>query len=490
MSIKKNFLYNLLLTGSNLLFPLLTFPYLSRIIGAEGLGAFNFIMSFCQNFTIVAALGLPMYGMREIARMGEDKVKRSGLFFDLLFFHLVFTLLALIIYFITIFTYPDFRNYREMTLLGALFILSSVFTIEWLFGGLSNFKYITIRSLGVRILSVAAIFLLVKGKGDINLYFAITVLTVLITASLNMYYSRKYISGPFNISIKRAFSHFKPVLLLGIYMVLTSIYSVLPMTLLGFLSTKVAVGYYFSANKIIYMTISVFTALTIVVFPKLNMYIENQDRAEYNSIINKALNVIISLGIPGALLIFLLADPIVMLLAGEEFVSSVLLVRIMAPLILIIGFAQVFVIMILNVHRKEKQMVFLALTGMGLSLLINLIFISRFAERASSIAQLTSEITVMVISFFVAKKVVQFTFPLKLFIMNLLFVLPFIPLVYLGTNISDNLIIKLLASGSLCGIYYVFYQFFILKDKFILELSVPYLVRLKTSFVRIWRAVY
>jgi len=146
--------------------------------------------------------------------------------------------------------------------------------------------------------------------------------------------------------------------------------------------------------------------------------------------------------------------------------------------------------MILNVHRKEKQMVFLALTGMGLSLLINLIFISRFAERASSIAQLTSEITVMVISFFVAKKVVQFTFPLKLFIMNLLFVLPFIPLVYLGTNISDNLIIKLLASGSLCGIYYVFYQFFILKDKFILELSVPYLVRLKTSFVRIWRAVY
>src|SRR4051794_37287652 len=106
---KKNVFYNFILTGSNFLFPLLTFPYLSRILGAEGLGICNFVLSYGQNYIIVAALGMPIYGTREIAKVGDDKAKRSKVFFELLSIHLLFTLFLLAIYTASIFTYADFK---------------------------------------------------------------------------------------------------------------------------------------------------------------------------------------------------------------------------------------------------------------------------------------------------------------------------------------------------------------------------------------------
>jgi O-antigen/teichoic acid export membrane protein len=481
ISIKRNFIYNLVLTGSNLLFPLLTFPYLSRVIGAEGLGTCNFILSFSQNFIIVAALGLPMYGMREVSRMGDDKEKRSALFYELLFFHILLTFFILVIYTVTVLLYSEFQNYKELTIMGGVSIFLNIFTIEWLFGGVSDFKFITIRSLIIRVISVGAIFIFVRGKSDINIYFAITVLVILLSAVTNINYARKYISGPFRASLKNSLSHFKPISLLGMYMVLTSIYSILPMTLLGFFSTTLAVGYFYGANKIVYMTISVFTALTIVLLPKMNNQVENNENKDYSLLIDKAFNVIISLGIPITFIVYLLAEPIVMLLAGSEFVNSILILKIMSPLILIIGFAQVFVIMILNVNRRDKEMVILSAIGMGISLLIHMVFIARFAERASAFAQVVSELLVTIMAFFVSKKFLNFVFPSKLLFLNILFALPFIPLTYLGMKITDSLIMKLIITGTLSGIYFIFYQMVILKDRFLLEIITPIWSRFKKN---------
>src|SRR5690348_548150 len=149
---KKNIIYNFLLTGSNLLFPLLTFPYLSRILGVQGMGICNFIISYGQNYLIIAALGIPVYGIREIAKVGEDKIKRSKLFFEILTLHFLFTCFLLILYVISIFTYHDLLEYKYLAFLGGSLILFNVFSIEWLFTGVSDFKYITIRSVVIRAL--------------------------------------------------------------------------------------------------------------------------------------------------------------------------------------------------------------------------------------------------------------------------------------------------------------------------------------------------
>jgi O-antigen/teichoic acid export membrane protein len=480
--LKRNFIYNLLLTGSNFLFPLLTFPYLSRILGAEGLGICNFIMSYGQNFIIIAALGMPVYGSREIAKAGDDKVKRSKLFFELLSIHLLFTFFLLTIYITSIFLYNDFKNYKDLALLGGSLILFNVFSLEWLFTGVNNFKYITIRSIFIRALSIIAIFLLVKKKNDFAIYFIILVCTVFFTVLVDVYYARKFISGKMILSFKGVLTHVKPIFILGIYMVLTSIYSVLPATLLGFLSTKLAVGYYYGANRIIRMVISVFSALIIVMIPLLNQILEEKGKNEYLLLVNKSLNAVISFGIPITFFVFLMANPIVMLLAGKNFINSILLIQIMAPIILIVAFSQVFVLLILSVHRQDNNMVILSVIGMVISLFINIIFIPHFAEKATAISQLIAELLVTLVSYFLARKVVNFNFPLKGFFLNLIFVLPFSIITFLSFKFTHNNFLIITISCLCCGLYFLFYQLFIIRDKFIYELLKPSVTFLKIKF--------
>lgn len=475
MSIKKNFIYNFLLTGSNLLFPLITFPYLSRILGAEGIGICNFIMSYGQNYIIIAALGISVYGIREIAKVGDDKAKRSKLFFELLSIHLFFTFFLLAVYIASIFFYEDFKNYKDLALLGGSLILFNVFSIEWLFTGVNDFKYITIRSLFIRTLSIIAIFLLVKKKNDFTIYFIILVCNVFFTILVNIYYARKFISRKIILSFKGILTHVKPIFILGIWTVLTGIYTVLPITLLGFLSTKLAVGYYYGANKIIRMVISVFSALITVLIPRLNLIFEEKGKEEYLLLVNKSLNVVISFGIPITFFVFLLANPIVMLLAGKDYINSIFVIQVMAPIILIVAFAQVFVLLILNVHRKDNNMVTLSVIGMTISLFINIIFIPHFAEKATAFSQLTAEFLVTLVSFFFARKILNFNFPIKKILLNLFLVLPFAIITYLSLKFLHNNFFIIMLSSFFCGLYFLFYQLFIIKDLLLIEISEPFL---------------
>src|SRR5690606_18664187 len=140
---------------------------------------YNFIISFGQNFIILAALGIPIYGMREIAKIGDDRTKRSKLFWELITLHLIFTCLLLIIYCASIYLYADLTEYKGLALLGGALILLNVFSFEWLFSGLNDFKYITLRSLVIRTISIFTVFLLVKEKNDYFIYLLITTITVL-----------------------------------------------------------------------------------------------------------------------------------------------------------------------------------------------------------------------------------------------------------------------------------------------------------------------
>jgi O-antigen/teichoic acid export membrane protein len=359
--------------------------------------------------------------------------------------------------------------------LGGLFILLNVFSIEWLFSGLSDFKYITIRSLIIRAISILLIFVLVKTKNDFKIYFILTILNIFLTVLLDVNYARRFIAKKIKLSYSSIKRHIKPIALLGIYMVLTSIYSVLPMTLLGFLSTKASVGFYYTANKIVRMVISVFTALTTVMLPELNNIAENRTNEEYIALIQKLLNFTICVGIPITFLIFLLADPIIMILAGKEFINSIFCLKMLAPVILVVAFAQIFVLLILSVNRKDNTMVMLSAIGMVLSLTINLIFIPRFAERATVLSQVISESFVTIMAFFLSRQIVNFTFPVKKFLLNLILAVPFLFITYLSMKLTDNKIFILLISGIFCGLYYIFYQTIILKDYMITGLMKPYL---------------
>jgi O-antigen/teichoic acid export membrane protein len=450
-------------------------------LGANGLGICNFIISYGQNYIIIAALGMPVYATREIAKVGNDKAKLSKLFFELLTIHLCFTMFLMIIYVASIYTYAEFKDYKDLAFWGASLILFNVFNIEWLFTAVNNFKYITIRSLLIRALSIVATILLVKKKDDFSIYFIIQACTVLATVLMDVHYARNFITTKVAYTLKGILPHVKSIFILGIYMVLTSIYSVLPTTLLGFLSTKSAVGYYYGANRIIRMVISIFTSLIKVLFPRLNLVLETQGEAEYLALVDKSLNIVVSVGIPITFLVFLLAHPLVMLLAGKNFTNSILVIQIMSPIIIIVAFAQVFVLLILSVNRKDKNMVMLSVTGMAVSLMINVIFIPAFAEKATAFSQLMAELMVTLVAYFLSKKVLDFRFPTRKVLLNVLFVLPFSLFTYLCLTYLHNNFLIIIVASLCCGAYYIFYQLFLIKDKLIAGIVQPYFFNIRNK---------
>jgi O-antigen/teichoic acid export membrane protein len=212
--------------------------------------------------------------------------------------------------------------------------------------------------------------------------------------------------------------------------------------------------------------------------------IEEKRKEEYLSFVHKGLNIVITFGIPCTFLIFLLANPIIVLLAGKSFMNSIFVVQIMAPVILMVAFAQIFVLLILSVHRKDKNMVALSAIGMTISLIINLIFIPDFAEKATAFSQLVGEFTVTLISFFLAKRVININFPTKKFLLNLLLVIPFSVITYTFLNLLHSNLFIIVLSAFFCALYFLFYQFFIIKDKFLTELLELYVFKAKVKFFR------
>jgi O-antigen/teichoic acid export membrane protein len=257
---RKNFIYNLILTGSNFLFPLITFPYATRVLGPHGLGICNFIISYNQTFIVIAALGIPIYGYREIAKVSNDIEKRSKLFYELLFIHLSLSILLILLYIASIFLIPSFRNYQMLALIGGVLIASNVFSLEWFFTGMSDFKFISIRNFLIKAVSVCTIFLFIKQPSDFNWYLIIYSIQFVLTAGVNIYYTRKCILKKININFNQVILHVRPIITLGIYLVMTGVYVSLPQTLLGFFHSEASVGIFYSAEKIIRMTITFFTA--------------------------------------------------------------------------------------------------------------------------------------------------------------------------------------------------------------------------------------
>ena len=241
MSIKKNFFYSTILTTANYVFPFLTYPYVSRILGVEKIGMCNFADSIIHYFILFSMLGISSVGIREIAKCQNDKSLRSKVFSSLFCITAVSTLLALIILFICTLLVPQLFQYRILMGIGALKILSNFLLVEWLFKGMEDFKYITQRTLIVKFLYVGSVFIFVKDESDYIVYYFLLTLMIMINALINVLYARKYISISFKCNWV---VYIKPLIIMWIYALLTNMYTTFNTSFLGFQSGEIHVGYF------------------------------------------------------------------------------------------------------------------------------------------------------------------------------------------------------------------------------------------------------
>ena len=192
-SIKRNFVYKSILTVSGYLVAFIIFPYVSRILGVANVGLVNFVDNTVQYFLLFASMGINVLGVREIARVKDDPEARNKVFSNLIGVNLLFTLLTLTAYFFIVTLSPELNQYKELFYTGSAKILFTAFLIEWFYTGLEDFRYITIRSVAVKLLYVIAIFLLVRSPQDYKMYFYLTVAMTVVNAVINLLHARGYV---------------------------------------------------------------------------------------------------------------------------------------------------------------------------------------------------------------------------------------------------------------------------------------------------------
>ena len=412
-------------------------------------------------------MGITTVGIREIARSKGNQQLLSKTYSSLLSLNLLTTIIALFILTVCIFCIPRIREYRFLFWIGSAKILANTLLIEWLFKGLEDFKYITIRTIIVRGLYVVLVFLLVHKPEDYTIYFALTSFMVVGNATINLLYSRKFVTVSF-IDIK--WKHYcSPFVTLGIYNLLTSMYTTFNVAFLGFNSNTTEVGYYSTAIKLYGIIMSFYTAFTGVMMPRMSVLLEENNITEFKRMAQKSVEVLFAFAIPLIIFAECCASDIVYVIAGAGYEGAITPMRIVMPLMLVIGYEQVLVLQMLSPMRKDTAILKNSLFGALVALGLNIAIVPSYASKGTAIVWVFSEISVMLSAQYYVNKFLKYRMPIRAFAKRLFFAFPLFLLSLAATHFIQSRI------GVLCVVAFISFlgcamvEIFVLKNELILS---------------------
>lgn len=395
-SVKFNFVMNFIMTASSILFPLVTFPYISRVLLSEGNGKIAFASSVITYFTMFASLGIPTYGIRACAKVRDDKDKLSKTVQELMIINSGTMFIVCLVYIASIILVPKFSAEKELFIVNGIGMVLNMFAMTWLYNALEQYAYITAVNLLVKIISLVFMFLLVRRPEDYIIYGAITMMASSASYVFNFFYAKKFISfkkcGKYDLAV-----HMKPILVFFAMAAATNVYTNLDVVMLGFMKTDTDVGYYNAAIKVKTILVTLITSLGTVLLPRLSYYVKKDRKEEFYRIIGKAMNFVAVLGVPLTVYFALFAEESILFLAGADFKGAVLPMIILMPTILLIGLSNITGIQVLTPQNREKQVLYSILWGAAIDFLLNLILIPRYASSGAAIATVIAELAVLIV---------------------------------------------------------------------------------------------
>lgn len=465
MGLKKNIGYNTLLTLSNYLIPLLVFPYVSRILGVNNLGIYSFVDSIINYFILFSMMGITTVGIREIARSKKSKQDLSDNFSSLFVLNSITTFVVFIIFIAVIFIFPQFTEHKKLFYIGGAKILANLFLIEWLYKGMEDFKFITLRTIAVKMIYVLLVFFFVKEQDDYDIYYALTVGSTIINAVINWFYSKNITFLSFaRIKIRPII---KPFLILGIYGLLTSMYTSFNIVYLGFVAGEKEVGLYTTAIKIQAILLSLYTAYSNVVMPHISSMIAQKRNDEVKTLINKSIDALYIFCIPIIYSCFILAPHIIFIISGSGYEGAILPMRIVMPLILVIGLEQILIIQILTPLRHDRYILRNSINGALTGLILNIILVPRFSSVGSSIVWVASETVVLVSAIYFVNKKVDINLNFDKLLKHLILGIPYGVICLIFSLLLENHFYIIIFSFILCFLYLIIIQSSIFKNELI-----------------------
>lgn len=462
-SIKKNYIYNLIYQSLTLVLPLVTTPYLSRILGSEQIGIYSYTYSIVSYFLLFGSLGVSLYGQREIAYVNEDVKKRKKIFWEIVACRFVTMFIAILIYFIFLARMGEYAIYYRIWLIE---LIAMAFDISWFFQGMEDFKKTVIRNVIVRLASVTLIFVFVKSPEDLIKYITIYSIADLV-GNLSLWrYLPRYFKG-IKIGKIKPFYHLHAIILLFIPQIANQVYNLLDKTMIGKIITdKSEVGFYEQGQKVIRVLLTVVTSLGIVMIPRMASTFASGNKKQIIEYMKKSFKFVFFLAFPIVLGLISVSKSFVPLFFGEGYDKVVTLLIVISPTIILTGMANVIGTQYLLPIKRQKEYTITITLGLVINFFLNYILITYYDSVGASIATVISELIVVIAQLYVIRKDIKTKEVLKLsipyiFASLIMFAITMIEGFVLETS-TKTLIIQIISGG----LVYVL-MLWILKDEFL-----------------------
>ncbi|MBW8890327.1 MAG: flippase [Fibrobacteres bacterium] len=388
-SAKRNFAFTAAFTAVNILSPLITFAYVSRILGPTLTGRINMATALASYFALMAASALPIYGAREIARVRNDPERLRRVFSELIALNLAFTGIAIVLYGSCLLLPGRIRSEWPLYAAAGLLVLANCVSMDWFFQGLEEFPSVLARNLSTKIVAFLLIVLLVRRGQD---YIYVVVIGAAAAAAYNLWGLGSALR---KVSLRfrdiHPLSHLRPLALLGVVWLLTNAYVYLDGVLLGFLAGEHALGLYSAAIRVTRTSYIVVFALTMAILPRITAFLESGRREDYAALGQKSIRTVFFICFPIYGILTALAPRIVGVLAGPEFLAAGATLRYTLPLLPLAGFTNWLGLQILFPRGDERALLFSSATGAAVNLALNLILIPRFAENGAAWSAVATE---------------------------------------------------------------------------------------------------
>ena len=411
-SLKSNVILNYINTITSIIFPVITFPYASRILLPEGIGLVNFQSSIIGYIVLLSSLGIPLYAVKEVAKYRDDIVLRNKVTLEITALSIVLSFLGYIAVFLIGELVPQVNSHLSLFYILSLSVAFTSLGVNWFYQAIEDFKFITIRAVVIRTLAAACLFLFVKEKTDLLVYGAITVGSTVGNNFINFIHLRKYIPiSTIKDSKLKIFRHLKPALHIFVLNLIISIYVQLNTIMLGFMDGDYAVGIYAAGNKIPHIMLTLVTSMGVVLLPRCSNLVALGKLEEFKSVCNKSIRLVLTLALPFTIGLILLAGPIINVFCGDAFMESIPVIYWTAPIILFIGLTNVIGIQILYPLGKENIVIFSTLGGAAVNLILNVILIPMYSAVGAGISTFSAELVVLLIQIIAGRKYI----PVSLF---------------------------------------------------------------------------
>lgn len=476
-SIKRNYIYNLIQQILTLLTPLITTPYISRVIGAEGIGIYSYASSIVTYFALFAALGTATYGQREISYCQDDKKRRSEVFWNNELLCIITTCISLCFY--GLFCFFQKEN-RIVFFILSLSLLDVCLNVSWLLTGLEEFGKIVLRNIIIKVASIGFIFTFVRTKDDLIIYVLGLTLALIISDISLWPFVLKFIDRP-KVKDLKPFSEIKVVFSMFVPTIAISIYTVLDKTMIGIITKNAAEnGFYEQALKISRIALTVVTSLGAVMIPRIGYLFEKHDNDLVRQYMYRSYRFVGFIGIPMGLGLLAISPNFVPWFFGKGFEGVIPLIGVLGFLLLSIGINNVTGVQYLIPTKRQNTFTKTVLIGACVNLIANICLIPSLGAIGAAIASVLAETIIAITQLWIVRKEISSLAIIKQSLKYIIsgFIMFFTLLLinkYLQPSIMNTLV--LISSG--CFVY--FSSLFILRDSFFIENTKKIISRLRKT---------